>query len=242
MRRPQRNRSARKALTDTLACSLACALICSRAAAAESGAESDAHHARLVAYVEECRSNPGIVTSLSLRTRLERGDLSMGEAETALRAVGAFIGQLDPKATLRRYLDFLQAALDRDLQTVIDTSRPSSVRGMTIYGIGGEAPHPAFLPIMRELAFSAAEPAEVRIYAMKALSMVPHDEVIPELAALADVPEIRPHALSKLERLTGLVLTPTQLGEASVRHYYDAWWAEHKSEFKYDRTLATMEQ
>jgi HEAT repeat protein len=117
-------------------------------------------------------------------------------------------------------------------------------RRRALHGVGSDAPHPAFAPLLLAIASNPSEDKWLRTLVIAALTMTPHESVVPDLIGLlrADEPEVAGTASGYLWRLTGynaMNEIARERGEgpksgAELVPRYEKWWEEHKATFNYE--------
>lgn len=145
------------------------------------------------------------------------------------------------------------------VRAVVETSIPGLLRGpahdpvvdnrrrAAVMYIGKEAPHPAFVPLLREIALNAEENESVRHSAITALSRIPHEGMVEFLIECLELePEIlRYRALEQLEKLTTPMGVPAELlapDLKELKRLWQEWWAANKDQFKYKRISVLIER
>jgi hypothetical protein len=134
-------------------------------------------------------------------------------------------------------------------------------RAGAAWRIGQQAPHPAFLPLLREVVANKEDnfgDNAVRIQAIKAISMIRHDGLMEYLIdhldtdlafwtweQLRKLASPRPQTKEEVEQMRPLYnqLNRRLPGEdwQAVKKRYEEWWAKNKATFVYDRQRVMVE-
>ena len=140
------------------------------------------------------------------------------------------------KLVVEKWMPLVLQTPTHDLQT--ETWREGTVRH-----IGEEAPHPAFVPLLREIALNQEENEEVRRCAIIPLSAIPHEGMVEFLIDCLDLEPfaVRAQARDQLIKLTMMTKGTPQRYRTEpkdVKGAWQRWWSENKDKFKYERWLA----
>ena len=135
----------------------------------------------------------------------------------------------------QRYAASIKSALEEKVPAILRprTSQNEYSRALAVEFLGEEAPHPAFLPLLHGVLANGEEDKYTRIKALRAISQIPHEGVVEFLIEQLDT-DLAPYACQQLEFLTGAGII-SEKGWADIKKRYEAWWAENKEKFQYDR-------
>ena len=144
--------------------------------------------------------------------------------------------------------------------TQVPSLRNRAERGHAAYGIGVDAPHAAFLPLLREVVANRQDNLGdnyVRICAIKSISMIRHDGLMDYLIDHLDT-DLAFWVREQLEKLTfeqrvsaedersanwHSNLSRRRPGEdwPAYKKRYQEWWARNKATFVYKRSQIMYE-
>jgi hypothetical protein len=145
--------------------------------------------------------------------------------------------------------------------TQVPSMKNRAERAGAAWRIGQQAPHPAFLPLLREVVANKEDnfgDNAVRIQAIKAISMIRHDGLMEYLIdhldtdlafwtweQLRKLASPRPQTKEEVEQMRPLYnqLNRRLPGEdwQAVKKRYEEWWAKNKATFVYDRQRVMVE-
>jgi hypothetical protein len=162
-----------------------------------------------------------------------------------------------------RYAQNLETAVNEWVPWLIATpsKRNCGGRWMAASYIGRRAPHPAFLPLLRQIADNPNDNFDdrgVRIKALKSISMIRHEGVMEYLIDHLDT-DLALWGWEQLQKLThpqggskeelaaaGRAFTQLNKHETGedwlvLKKRYQEWWAKNKDTFTYKRSRLLVE-
>ena len=119
--------------------------------------------------------------------------------------------------------------------------RNESQRVRAAQALGLCTPHPAFVPLLKEIVRNEEDADHVRHWALTSISCIPHDGMIEFLIEQLST-DLALRAWEQLDKLTGAGICDDKKDWEEVKGRYQTWWADHKETFRYDRSKAGRER
>jgi len=136
----------------------------------------------------------------------------------------------------QRYAASIKTAVEEKVPAILKPHTSQNKKNscaLALQFLGEEAPHPAFLPLLHAVLANGEEDKYTRVRALRAISQIPHEGVVEFLIEQLDT-DLARSAWQQLEFLTGAGII-SEKGWADIKKRYEAWWAENKEKFQYDR-------
>jgi len=141
-----------------------------------------------------------------------------------------------------QYAEHLREAVEVKLPKVLEPPHQQNKhhRAWAADYLGTEAPHPAFVGILKTVVANGAEEEYTRIKSLKAVSRIPHEGLVEYFIGQLDGP-LAGQAWLVLRRITQAGIANDNDDWADVKRRYEQWWRKNRETFVYDHDKAMWE-
>ena len=146
------------------------------------------------------------------------------------------------------YVQKLKIVIEEKIPDILpdNTGKRFHIQSRAVHYLGIEAPHKAYLPLLRKLAANPEENERLRIKAVYAIARIPHDGMIDFFIELLDDDVLNYYAWENLRKLTHIqinqLVSPREIRKDNgdinfqvVKTVFCKWWETYEDEYIYDR-------